>query len=150
MPLRETKRGVLPCISHRFQKKFMFWIFLVACTRLYNSLCPLVDWSVGWSHFTFFMILFFWPHCSCPNGLVTSNNRVCKIIRNCFMERKLYLKVTQHYEILTRVPQLVMLEARIDCRYFLSPLSLLGSNDLKQRSWFWQDFISLAKKVIKS
>ena len=39
------------------------------CTRLYNPLCP----SVGRSHFTFFMILFIWPHCSCPNGLVTSN-----------------------------------------------------------------------------
>ena len=32
--------------------------------------------SVGWSvtHTSlFFMILFLWPHCSCPNGLVTSN-----------------------------------------------------------------------------
>ena len=37
---------------------------------------------------------------------------MCKIIRNYFMERKLYSKVTQHYEIWTRVPQLVILEAR--------------------------------------
>ena len=29
--------------------------------------------SVGRSHFTFFMIFIFGPHCSCPNGLVTSN-----------------------------------------------------------------------------
>ena len=57
-------------------------LFLVACMRLYNPLCPSVGrsvgrsvgwWSVGRSHFTFFMILFFLPHCSCPNGLVTSN-----------------------------------------------------------------------------
>ena len=27
------------------------------------------------------------------------SNRVCKIIRTCSMERKLYLEVTQHYEI---------------------------------------------------
>ena len=36
-----------------------------------------------------------------------------KIIRNCFTERKICLKVTQHYEIWIRVPQLVILEARI-------------------------------------
>ena len=43
--------------------------FLVACTQLYKTLCR----SVGWSHFAFFMIFIFGPHCSCPNGLVTSN-----------------------------------------------------------------------------
>ena len=104
-------------------------------SRLHATLQPAlsVGRSISWSFYQDFIL---WPHCSCPNGLVTSNNRVCKIIRNCFMERKLYLKVTQHHEILTRVPQLVMLEARIDCRYFLSPLSLWGSNDLKQRFWF--------------
>ena len=32
-----------------------------------------VGWSVGRSNFTFFMILLLWPHCSCPNSLVTSN-----------------------------------------------------------------------------
>ena len=35
-----------------------------------------VGWSVGRSvghTLLFFMILFLWPHCSCPNGLVTSN-----------------------------------------------------------------------------
>ena len=31
-----------------------------------------VGWSVCHTLF-FFMILFLWPHCSCPNGLVTSN-----------------------------------------------------------------------------
>ena len=29
--------------------------------------------SVGWSHFTFFMIFILGPYCSCPNGLVISN-----------------------------------------------------------------------------
>ena len=42
------------------------------------------------------------------------NNRVCKNIRNCFMETELYLQVTQHYKIRTRVPQCVILEAKID------------------------------------
>ena len=40
-------------------------LFLVACTRLYKSLCRsvgrsvgwLVGWSVGWSHFTFLAFL---------------------------------------------------------------------------------------------
>ena len=35
-----------------------YFLFLVACTRLYNPLCPSVGWSVGRSvgrsHFTFF------------------------------------------------------------------------------------------------
>ena len=50
--------------------------FLVACTRLYNPLCPSVDRSVGrlvCHTLLFFMILSFRPHCSCPNGLVISN-----------------------------------------------------------------------------
>ena len=46
--------------------------FLVACTRLYNPLCPLVGWSVGHA-LRFFMILFLGPHCSCPRCLVSSN-----------------------------------------------------------------------------
>ena len=33
----------------------------------------LVGRLVGRSHFTFFMILYLWPRCYCPNGLVTSN-----------------------------------------------------------------------------
>ena len=37
---------------------------------LYNLLCPPVGWLVT---LYFFMILFLWPHCSCPNGLMTSN-----------------------------------------------------------------------------
>ena len=50
--------------------------FLVACTRLYNLLCPSVGRLVGRSvghTLLFFMISFLWPHCSCLNGLVTSN-----------------------------------------------------------------------------
>ena len=46
--------------------------FLIACTRLYNPHCPSIGRLVGHTLF-FFMILFLWPHCSCPNGLVTSN-----------------------------------------------------------------------------
>ena len=46
--------------------------FLVACTRLHNPLCPSVRWSVGRLRFDFLKILFL-CHCSCPNGLVTSN-----------------------------------------------------------------------------
>ena len=47
-------------------------LFLVAC---YATLHPAlsVGRSVCWSHFTFFMIFIFGPHCSCSNGLVTSN-----------------------------------------------------------------------------
>ena len=43
--------------------------FLVACTQLYNPLCPSVRPSV------IFILLFFTlgPHCSCPNALVTFN-----------------------------------------------------------------------------
>ena len=33
--------------------------FLVACTHLYKSLCPLVCWLVGRSHFTFFLWFYF-------------------------------------------------------------------------------------------
>ena len=40
-------------------------------SRVQPTLHPAL--SVGRSHFTFFMILFFGPHCSCPNSLVTSN-----------------------------------------------------------------------------
>ena len=48
-------------LSHQIQFLFQFiplticnLTFLVACTRLYNPLCPSARWSVGWSHFTFF------------------------------------------------------------------------------------------------
>ena len=58
-------------------------------------------------------------------------NRVSKIIRTCSIERKPYLEVTQQYEIWARVPQLVILEARIDRRSFIIPLSLRELNDLK-------------------
>ena len=34
---------------------------------------PSVGRLVGRSHFTFFMIIFLWPHSSCQNGLETSN-----------------------------------------------------------------------------
>ena len=50
-------------------------LFLVACTRLYNPLCPSVGRLVGRSvghTLLFFMILLLWPPCSCPNSLVTS------------------------------------------------------------------------------
>ena len=48
-------------------------LFLVACTRLYTPLCPSVGRLVGRSRFTFFYDFILLPHCSCPNGLVTSN-----------------------------------------------------------------------------
>merc|ERR1711942_261650 len=53
-------------------RMMMTMSFFVAC---YATLHPAlsVGRSVGWSHFTFFMIFMFGPHCSCPNGLVTSN-----------------------------------------------------------------------------
>ena len=46
---------------------FLSLSFVVARTRLHPAL------SIGWSHFTSSMIFIFGPHCSCPNGLVTSN-----------------------------------------------------------------------------
>ena len=42
-------------------------------TQLYTPLCLSVSPSIGRSHFTFFMNFIFGSHCSCPNGLVTSN-----------------------------------------------------------------------------
>ena len=42
--------------------------FLVACTRLYNPLCPSVRRLVG-HILLFFMIFFLWPHCSCSSDL---------------------------------------------------------------------------------
>ena len=42
--------------------KLISFAFLVAC---YATVHPAV--SVGWS------VFIFWPHCSCPNGLATSN-----------------------------------------------------------------------------
>ena len=47
-------------------------LFLVACTRLYNPLCRWVGRSVSYT-LHFLIILFLWPHCPSPNGLVTSN-----------------------------------------------------------------------------
>ena len=46
-------------------------------SRVHATLQPAlsVGWSVGRSvgHILlFFMVVFFWPHCPCPNGLVTS------------------------------------------------------------------------------
>ena len=43
-------------------------LFLVACTQLYNPLCPSVGWLVGRSRFNFFMILFFDP--TAPSQIV--------------------------------------------------------------------------------
>ena len=40
------------------------FLFILACTRLYNPLCPSVGRSIG-PHFTFLQVLFLWPHCSC-------------------------------------------------------------------------------------
>ena len=50
----------------------------VIFSRVHATLQPAlsVGWSVGRSvghTLLFFMILFLWPHCSCPNSLVTSN-----------------------------------------------------------------------------
>ena len=62
--------------SNVMEKNRQRHLFFVACTRLYNLLClsvgRLVGWSVGHT-LLFFMILFLWPHCSCPRCLVTSN-----------------------------------------------------------------------------
>ena len=86
---------LVPCLYHEMPSMFFVFstflfvelgeaeknrLFLVAYKRLYTPLCSSVRWSVGrsvgWSvrhTLLFFMILFLWPHCSCPNGLVTSN-----------------------------------------------------------------------------
>ena len=52
----------------------------ISFSRVHVTLHPAlsVHWSVGWLvgrsvTLLFFMIFFLWPHCSCPNGLVTSN-----------------------------------------------------------------------------
>ena len=52
-----------------------FDIAITIFSRVHATLQPAlsVGWSVGRSHIIFSMILFLWPHCSCPNGLVTSN-----------------------------------------------------------------------------
>ena len=47
--------------------------FLVATLHPALSVRPLVGRSVCRSHYYFFMNFIFWPHCSCPNDLVTSN-----------------------------------------------------------------------------
>ena len=45
--------------------------FLVACTRLYTPLCPSVGRLVR--HILLFLgFCGLWPHCSCPNDLVSS------------------------------------------------------------------------------
>ena len=84
----------------------------------------------------------FAAHLMCPTIYFwRRNNRACKIIQTCSIERKPFIEVPQHYEIWARVPQLVILEARIDCRSSLNPMLLGEFNDLMQRFWFWQDFI---------
>ena len=51
--------------------------FLVACyatlhPALSASLSQSDGWLVGPSHLTLFMFFILWPHCTCPNALVTS------------------------------------------------------------------------------
>ena len=63
-------------LSHfHFLSVFIQTSLWILFSRLHATLQPIlsIGRSVGRSHFTFFMILFLWPHCSCPNGLVTSN-----------------------------------------------------------------------------
>ena len=50
---KNTKEGLLSGV--RFF--LLFSTFLVACTRLYKTLCRSVGWSVGRSHFAFFAFL---------------------------------------------------------------------------------------------
>ena len=59
-------------INEWLHEVLLFSDILVACTRLYNPLCRSVRRLVG-HVLLFFMILFFWPHCYCVNGLVTSD-----------------------------------------------------------------------------
>ena len=42
-------------------------------SRARDSTTRFVRPSIGPSYFTIFMIVFHWPHCACPNGLVNSN-----------------------------------------------------------------------------
>ena len=70
-----TKRGV-----ESRSTRLKIYRYLVACTQLYTPLCLslTVSQSVGWLvgrsvTFYSFMIFIFGPHCSCRNGLVTSN-----------------------------------------------------------------------------
>ena len=73
------------CRYWKSQSRMIFWF---AFSRLDATLQPAL--SVGWlvcrslgrSHFTFFMILFFWPHCYCPNGLPTPSCSYCIRIDN--------------------------------------------------------------------
>ena len=83
------------------------------------------------------------------NCISSTTNRVCKIIRTCSIEWKPCLEVTQHYEIWARIPQLVILEARINCRSFLNPLSPWELNDLKQRLPVMAA-VAMRKKVIST
>ena len=67
------KTAVFARKKEKSESQSMWVSFLVADMRLYNPLYPSVGRLVGWSLTLFFIILFLWPHCSCPNGLVTSN-----------------------------------------------------------------------------
>ena len=67
--LQNNKKIRIMC-DGRERSKLVF--FLVACTRLYNSLCPSVGLSVGLSLFIFYDFIFR-PRCPYSNGLVTSN-----------------------------------------------------------------------------
>ena len=125
-------------LSQRFQKLNIFFCKILANLRLmsllkesHKSLDLTFYYKRGIKMKSFLTISAFFTI------FMVSSNRVCKIIRNCFMKRKLYLKVTQHCNFWTRVPKLVILKARIDCKSFLYPLSLWEPNDLKQR--FWQE-----------
>ena len=53
--LSTSPRLVIKCFFHTSPSiSSLIGQFLVACTRLYNPLCPSVRWSVGRSRFTFF------------------------------------------------------------------------------------------------
>ena len=85
-PFERKRESIFENKSRRkldsFSKTFLthfFYLFLVACTRLYTPLCRSVGLSIGWSPFTFSAFLSFLSiqllpgcpsdllqHCSCP------------------------------------------------------------------------------------
>ena len=69
--LRAQFAPVYPPIEVR---KVFISSWLIIFNRMHVTLqhALTMGWLVG-HVLLFFVILFFWPHCSCPNGLVTSN-----------------------------------------------------------------------------
>ena len=89
MSMRFTHRLII-CPNEKQNHVPLF--FLVACTRLYDPLCPSVCWSVHRPYFAFLVL--FWSYFSCPTAWLVyfftapaHPHATCITVWPCFFSR---------------------------------------------------------------